>query len=151
MTLSQFCFAIGAVAVLSSACGTDPRPTDENQLINASYGSVYDPQVVVDASGGCQRSVSHAVLSMSDLGDFDLSVNTIDDCTQAGGGFTFGEVLHLGSYTRASDHLSFTPDNAHSPLFTGTIEGEFIRLTLPSATGISTHQVELVVGPREPL
>ena len=140
---------LGAVALLGPACGTDP--TDNNQLFDGSYGTDYDPPMVVDASGGCERSVSHAVLSFNRAGDFDLSVNTIDDCTLAGGGFTFGEVLHLGTYTRADEILSFTPDNAHFPLFTGTIEGEFIRLTLPSATGISTHEVELVVGPRQPL
>ena len=142
---------LGAVALLCSACGTDPRPTNENQLFNASYGTVYDPAVVVDASAGCQRLVDHAVLAMNDLGDFDLSVNTIDDCSQGGGGFTFGEVLKLGSYTRDRDLLSFTPDSASTPLFTGTIEGEFIRLTLPAATGISSHEIELLVGPREPL
>ena len=142
-------FIVGTVALLGSGCGSDP--TENNQLFNGSYGTEYDPPVVVDAFGGCERSVPHVAFGFNRLGDFDLSVNTIDDCTLAGGGFTFGEVLHLGSYTRVDDLLSFTPHNAHSPLFTGTIEGEFIRLTLPAATGISTHEVELLVGPRQPV
>lgn len=145
VTLSQSCLSLCAVAVL--ACGTEP--SDNNQLFNGSYGTEYDPPIVVDGFGGCERTVPHAVLAFNNLGDFDLSVNTIDDCTQAGGGFTFGEVLHLGDYTRVDDLLAFTPDSASSPLFTGRIEGEFVRLTLPSATGISTHEVELLVGPRE--
>jgi hypothetical protein len=142
----QLWFTLCAATVLG-ACGTDP--SDDNQLFNGSYGTEFDPPVVVDSFGGCQRSIPHVAFGFNRLGDFDLSVNTVDDCTQAGGGFTFGEVLHLGSYTRVNNLLSFTPADAPAPLFTGAIEGEFIRLTLPPATGISTHEVELLVGPRE--
>jgi hypothetical protein len=82
--------------------------------------------------------------------DFDLSVNTIDDCRSIGGDFVFGEVLHLGTYTREATLLSFTPDREPAPMFTGTIEGDYIRLTLPPATGIASEDVELLVGPRQP-
>jgi hypothetical protein len=98
----------------------------------------------------CDRLISHAVLSVNEQGDFDLSVNVIDDCSRAGGGFSFSEVLHLGSYTRQGTILSFTPDAASAPLFTGTMEGDYIRLTLPPETDVASLDVEIRVGPREP-
>lgn len=137
-------FAAGALLV---ACGTDPSAAEE--LLQGTYGAEYDPPIAAGATVNCDRSIPHAVLSMNDQGDFDLSVNTIDDCTRAGGGFNFSEVLHLGTYTRQGTLLSFTPDSASAPLFTGTLEGEFVRLTLPPEAGVANIELELLVGPRE--
>jgi hypothetical protein len=113
---------LGAAGALLTACGTDPTTAPE-ELLQGSYGAQYDPPLAAGATTNCDRSIPHAVLGVNDLGDFDLSVNTIDDCTRAGGGFEFSEVLHLGSYTRQGALLSFTPDSASAPLFTGTLEG----------------------------
>ena len=135
----------GLVACLGSA-----MPIEESPLIQGSYGAAYDPPILVGPTGSCVRSIPHAVLGVNNLGDFDLSVNFIDDCIgDTGHEFTFGEVLLLGDYTRQAELLSFTPDSADAPVFTGTIEGEFVRLTLPATTGVGGSEVELVVGPRE--
>jgi hypothetical protein len=146
--LQHLRLALLAGGTLLAACGSEPRPPVD-PLLQGSYAAVYDPPLPVNPAGGCDRSIPHAVLSVNDLGGFDLSVNTIEDCG-APEPITFGEVLILGSYTREGSLLSFTPDEASAPLFTGTIEGEFVRLILPPATGVSGSEVELVVGPREP-
>ena len=132
------------------ACQGSPMPIDEEELIQGTYGSAYDPPLSVGPTGDCIRSIPHAVLSVNRLGDFDLSVNTIDDCIgDTGHELRFGEVLILGSYSRYGALLSFTPDSASAPLFTGNMEGEFVRLTLPTATHVAGTEVELVVGPAE--
>lgn len=138
------------LAVTVLACGSEPSPP-QDPLIQGSYGAMWDPPLLVGPTGSCIRSIPHAVLSMNDLGDFDLSVNTTDDCIgDTGHEFIFGEVLLLGTYTRQGAVLSFTPDEASAPLFTGTIEGEYVRLALPHTTGVAGSDIELVVGPREP-
>ena len=150
--LRRRCLTLCAGGALLSACASEPRPPDQDPLIQGSYGTIWDPPQPVGPTGDCIRSIPHAVLSVNNLGDFDLSVNTIDDCVgDTGHEFFSGEELFLGSYTREGALLSFTPDSAVAPLFTGTLEGEYVRLTLPPATQVAGAQVELVVGPREPL
>jgi hypothetical protein len=140
------CLAIASLL----ACQGSMMPVEEPPLIQGSYGTAYDPPQLVGPTGSCTRSIPHAVLSVNSLGDFDLSVNTIDDCIGDNGHeFIFGEVLFLGVYTRQGELMSFTPDSASSPLFTGTLEGEYVRLALPTTTGVGGTEVELVVGPRE--
>jgi hypothetical protein len=149
--LRRLCLTLWAGGALLPACASEPHPPDADPLPQGSYGAIYDPPQLVGPTGDCIRSIPHAVLSVNNLGDFDLSVNTIDDCVgDTGREFFFGEVLHLGSYTRQGALLTFTPDSALAPLFTGTLEGEYVRLTLPPATRVAGAQVELVVGPREP-
>ncbi len=132
------------------ACGSEPNPPDDPS-IQGSYGTAWDPPIPVGSTGGCTRSIPHAVLSVGETGGFDLSVNTIDDCAgDTGREFIFGEVLLLGTYTREGAALSFTPDEEPAPLFTGAVEGEYVRLTLPHSTGVAGSEVELLVGPREP-
>jgi hypothetical protein len=140
------CFAAAGIL----ACQGSTLPVDEDPSIQGSYGAIYEPPQLVGPTGSCIRSIPHAVFSANDLGGFDLSVNFTDECVgDTGPEFVFGEVLILGSYTRQGTFLSFTPDDANAPLFTGVVEGEFIRLTLPTATGVGGTEVELVVGPRE--
>jgi hypothetical protein len=140
------CLSIAAVL----ACGSEPSPP-EDPLLEGSYGTAWDPPLLVGPTGSCIRSIPHAVLSMNDLGGFDLAVSTIDDCIgDTGHEFISGAVLFLGTYTREGEVLSFTPDEAPSPLFTGTIEGEYVRIALPHATGVAGSDIELLVGPREP-
>jgi hypothetical protein len=127
---------------------TEPTPA-EDSLIEGTYGTNWEPALPVGPTGSCTRSIPHAVLAMNTLGGFDFSVNTIDDCIgDTGHEFIFGEVLFLGTYTRQAAVLSFTPDEESAPLFTGTIEGEYVRLDLPHATGLAGSDIELLVGPR---
>jgi hypothetical protein len=88
---------------------------------------------------------------MSSIGEFDLSINVVDDCTRGGASFTFFEVLKLGRYTRVGTALAFIPDGETAEAFTGTLEGEYVRLTLPPSVGaLAPTDVELRVGPRHP-
>jgi hypothetical protein len=142
--------AFCAAAALLSACGDGSGPDDGNQL-EGSWSAVLEPPITVGSLHGCNRSIPYGILSMNDLGDFDLSVNTVDDCRSIGEDFVFGEIYHDGSYTRDGALLSFTtPEAAQVPLFTGTVEGDYIHLTLPPATGLASEDVELLVGPRQP-
>jgi hypothetical protein len=131
--------------ILLAFCGTEPEP--EPQTIRASYGVLYDPNLLVSATENCDRLISHAVLSMNELRDFDLSINVVDDCSRIGGGFSFSEVYKQGDYMLQGTQLSFTPDSATAPLFTGTLDGEFIQLSIPSDLGVAALDVNLRLGP----
>jgi hypothetical protein len=138
--------SLALLALVLGSCSAEP----EEQFIRGNYSVEYDPLRLVSATGNCDRLISHAVLSMNELGDFDLSVNVVDDCTRAGGGYDFSEVLKLGDYQLEGTRLSFTPDSASTPLFTGMVDGDFIQLSLPPAVGVAIIDVELRVGPRIP-
>ena len=134
-------------ALFLAACGTEP---DEPGL-QGSYSVAYDPARLTSATLNCDRLLTYTILGMNDLGDFDLSFNVIDDCSRAGGGYTYFGVLKLGTYTRQGNELAFTPDSAMSPAFTGVIDGEYVTLTLPPAIGnLASADVEIRVGPRHP-
>jgi hypothetical protein len=131
-----------------SACGTEP---DDAPLAGMYVGD-YEPSRLVSTTLDCDRLVSYALLAVNTLEDFDLSLSVTDDCSRAGGGFAFFEVLKLGKYTRQGSTLVFTPDSEPTAEFNGELEGEFVRLTLPPGFGnLAPNQVELRVGPRSPL
>jgi hypothetical protein len=137
-----------AAALLLGGCGTGP---DEG-LLDGSCSVTYEPPLVASATENCDRLVSHALLAVNTRGDFDLSINVVEDCSRVGSGFTFSEVLKLGTYTRRGNTLSFTPDGESAPAFTGELEGAYIRLTLPPAVGaLSYVDVQILLGPRAPL
>ena len=125
-------------------CGTD---ADED-LLEGVYTAEYEPPRLISTSLGCSRLISRAFLGVSDRGDFDLSINVIDDCSAGGGDFSFFEVLRLGTYFRQGTALEFRPQSG-SDVFGGTLEGEFIRLRLPPSFGqLATEELEFLVGPR---
>lgn len=99
----------------------------------ASYAVVYDPGRVVYATLNCDRLLTHAVLSLGrrDRG-FDLSINLVDDCSRAGAGYAFWEVLILGRYSVTDSLLTFTPESPGTPPFSGTFDATSVRLMLPA-------------------
>lgn len=115
--------------VLGLACDTAPQAPDPGDAI---YSVAYTPGHLVYATYACDRLLTHAVLSLSRrVHGFDLSVNLVDDCTRVGGGFSFWEVLILGDYEVTDTSLTFTPDQASTPAFTGSFDARSLRLTLP--------------------
>lgn len=139
---------LAVLALVLGSCGTEPEP--EEQTIRGSYDVVYEPNRLVGMVGHCDRLVSYADLSMNEVHDFRLLMNTVDDCTRIQAGINFGQVLILGKYTLQGTQFSFTPDEATEPLFAGTMDGEFVDLSLPPAAGLTTTSVDLRVGPFEP-
>jgi hypothetical protein len=83
-----------AAVVGLTACGTEP----DQRLFEGTYAAVYEPPQLISATSTCDRLVSHVLLSVNALGDFDLSINVTDDCSRTGGGFAFFEVLKVGKY-----------------------------------------------------
>lgn len=135
-----------ALALLLAACDSQPDPA-------GTYGTEYDPPVVIYATVNCDRLVPHAVLSLGGrVRDFDLSINVVEDCSRSGGGFSFWEVLLLGSYTVAGRTLAFTMDSATAPTFSALFDGTHVTLTLPpTIDSLAPVEVVLRVGPRSPL
>jgi hypothetical protein len=133
------------VAFLIIGCSTGP----DEQSVPGTYSVSYEPPLLASAAENCDRLIPNAILSLNELGDFDLSIDVVDDCSRGGGGPTPSQIQIAGHYTRQVARLSFTPSNGTAPLFTGTLEGDFVRLNLPPAVGIAIIDVELRVGPRE--
>ena len=141
-----------AVAVALVAGSTCDSPTGLPDPGDASYAVVYDPGRLVYATLNCDRFVTHAVLSLGrrDRG-FGLSVNLHDDCTRAGGGFAFWEVLILGRYAVSDSTLTFTPEAAGDPEFPGTFDARYVRVTLPArADSLAPTPIPMELGPRHP-
>jgi hypothetical protein len=124
-------FLLTLAALVSAACGTHTEPIPEPA---DSYAAEYDPGVLIYATVNCDRLLTHALLAMNRLGDFDLSINIIDDCSRSGGGYGYGEVLILGTYTWADSTLQFTPATGGTGPFSGTFDSDSVRLTLPART-----------------
>lgn len=141
--LRRYLFA--PVVIFVAACSTEPNPQD----VPGTYGVTYDPPLLASATLTCDRLIPHAVLSMTQLGEFDLSISLVDDCSRGGGGSSPSEVHMVGFYGLQAARLSFTPETSTAPLFTGTLEGDFVRLNLPPAVGIAIIDVEVRVGPRQ--
>lgn len=109
-----------------------------------SYADGFSPGILIYATVNCDRRLTHAVLSMNRLGDFDLSINITDDCSRSGGGYGYGEVLILGSYTWADSNLHFTPEAGGTGPFPGTFDSDSVRLTLPPRTdSLAATQIQL--------
>ena len=131
------------------SCNTSTGPTDPG---DASYAVVFTPGRLVYATVNCDRFVTHAVLSLGrrDRG-FDLSTNLYDDCSRAGGGFTFWEVLILGHYSMNDTLLAFTSESSTTPPFTGSFDGTYVRLTLPARSdSLAATPIGLELGPKVP-
>ena len=132
---------------LSPSCETSTGPPDPG---NGSYAVVFTPGRLVYATVNCDRFVTHAVLSLGrvDRG-FDLSTNLYDDCSRAGGGFTFWEVLILGHYFVNDTLLTFTPESGATPPFTGSFDANYVRLTLPARSdSLAITPIALELGPK---
>ena len=141
-------WALVATSSLMVGCGTSP----EEGLLEGTYAAAIDPPVVGYATLNCDRLIPHVSLVVNAQGEFDLSIDVADDCSRAGGGIAPFEVLKLGTYARVGPTLSFTPDGEAGPTFTGQIEGEYIRLTLPAEfEELAPNDLEIRIGPRSPL
>lgn len=144
--------ALESLAVLSLvafACDDATGPPDPG---DASYAVVYDPGRLVYATVNCDRLLTHAVLSLGrrDRG-FGLSINVVDDCSRAGGGFAFWEVLILGHYSVADTLLTFMPESSGTPQFSGAFDADYVRLTLPPRSdSLAPTPIAVELGPRVP-
>lgn len=148
MSIRAFRFAVLIVG-LGFSCDTTTGPPDPG---DASYAVEFTPGRLVYATVNCDRFVTHAVLSLGrrDRG-FDLSTNLYDDCSRAGGGYTFWEVLILGQYAMTDTLLAFTPESGATPPFTGSFDAEYVRLTLPARTdSLAATPIALELGPKLP-
>lgn len=138
-----------ALALLAlGGCATDPRAPDPG---DALYAAGFTPGRLVYATINCDRFLTHAVMSLGRRAhEFDLSVNLYDDCTRAGGGFTYWEVLVLGTYTTDGSLVSLQPTSGATPPFTATFDGTFMRVSLPARTdSLAATPILLQLGPRE--
>ncbi len=139
---------IASVLLGLGGCATDPRAPDPG---DALYAADFIPARLVYATINCDRMLTHAVISLSRrVHGFDLSVNLFDDCTKAGGGFTYWEVLVLGTYTTDGSLVSLHPTSGATPPFTATFDGNFMRVSLPARTdSLAATPILLQLGPRE--
>jgi hypothetical protein len=140
--------ALLAAAVLALGCSSEPSPPDPG---DALYAAEFDPAILVYATPACDRFLNHGVLSLSRrVHSFDLSVNLFDDCSRAGGGFAFWEVLILGTYTYRDSVVRFTPTSGATPPFTAVFDGQYMRVTLPARSdSLGAAPVLIHLGPRE--
>ena len=131
------------------SCDTSTGPPDPG---DASYAVEFTPGRLVYATVNCDRFVTHAVLSLGrrDHG-FDLSTNLYDDCSRAGGGYAFWEVLILGHYSMNDTLLTFTPESGATPPFTGSFDAAYVRLMLPARSdSLAPTPIALELGPKVP-
>jgi hypothetical protein len=136
-----------ATLVAIASCNSSTGPPDPS---GASYSRAFDPPRIVMATENCDRLLTYGILSLGE-GDFDLSVNLIDDCSRGGGGHDFWEVLILGQYTVRDTLLSFNPEVGKTPPFSGTFDAEYVRLELPPRPdSLSILPISLELGPRAP-
>jgi hypothetical protein len=133
---------VAAASVVS--CGTDP---DLQRLPDGQYETEYDPPLLTRSTPGCDRMLSRAFLVISARGTFELSINVIDDCSRGGQGFSYFGILRSGGYYLDGSGLTFTP-NAGAPTFAGVLDGQYIRMVLPSALELAASDLEVRVGPR---
>lgn len=100
----------------------------------------------------CDRYLSYAILSLGRRNQgFDLSINVMNDCTRAGGGWTYGEVYTSGHYSVTDSVLTFTPDPGRMPPFSGTFDATYVRLTLPvRSDSLALEPIPLQLGPKRP-
>ena len=131
VTKSAAPFWLILAALASVTCSTEAEPMLKP---GDAYADDFSPGVLIYATVNCDRRLTHAVLSMNHLGDFDLSINITDDCSRSSGGYAYGEVLILGRYTWADSSLHFTPEAGGTGPFPGTFDSDSVRLTLPPRT-----------------
>lgn len=140
---------IGVVLAASASCDSNHGPPDPG---GASYAVEFSPGQVIHATLNCDRLLTHALLGLGTRErDFDLSINIVEDCSRAGGGFAFWEVLILGRYLVTDSVLSFTPESGTTPEFSGTFDATHVRLTLPPRSdSLAPTPITMQLGPRTP-
>jgi hypothetical protein len=139
-----------AVVVAGTAsCGSTTAPADPG---DATYSVALTPPPVIYATVNCDRYLSYAILSLGRrLREFSLSINVMNDCTRAGGIWTYGEVYIEGHYATADTVLTFTPDPGRTAQFFGTFDATYVRLTLPArADSLALTPISLQLGPKMP-
>ena len=145
--------AAACVALLLGGALACDHATDPPDPGGASYSVEYAPGKLVSATVNCDRLISHAVLSLGrpPTRGFDLSVNVVEDCSRAGGGFAYWEVLILGHYAVGGTQLTFTPDSAATPAFLGSYDFTHVNLTLPvRPDSLAPTPVDVTLGSRSP-
>ncbi len=138
------------LAAVSATCRSSTAPAADPG--DASYSVSLTPPPVIYATSNCDRYLSYAILSLGRrLHDFSLSINVMNDCTRAGGTWTYGEVYIDGHYATADTALSFTPYPGRTAPFLGTFDATYVRLTLPArADSLALTPIALQLGPRMP-
>lgn len=131
------------IAMVMGACSAAPNPQD----IPGTYAVTYAPPLLASATDNCDRLIPHAVLSLTDVREFQLSIDLVDDCSRAGGGTSVSEVHLVGFYSSQGAQVVFAPMTSTAS-FNGTWEGDFVRLVLPPELGIAIIDVHLRLGPR---
>ena len=133
---------------LLAGCSTSP----EERLLEGAYSAVYDPPLVGYATVNCDRLIPSVFLAVNAQGRFELAIDVTDDCSRVGGSVSPFQVLKYGGYTRIGPTLSFTPEGEGAPAFTGEIEGEEVRVTLPAEfEGLAPNELVLRLGLRLPV
>jgi hypothetical protein len=137
------------VVALTASCESSTAPADPG---DASYSVALTPAPIIYATVNCDRYLSYAILSLGRrLQEFDLSINVMNDCTRAGGIWTYGEVYIRGHYSTTDTVLTFTPDPGRTPPFSGTFDATYVRLTLPArADSLAPTPIPLQLGPKMP-
>jgi hypothetical protein len=116
---------------------------------SGTYSAAYTTPRSLLTTTLCDRFLQYAIISLG-RGGFDLSMNVFQDCRRSGNGYASWEVLILGHYTAIDTTLVLTPESRATPTFTGTFDGEYIRLNIPSrpdSLGQFPFGVEL--GPKQ--
>ena len=67
--LGRLLHACGAVVLLCGGCGG----TEPEELLAGTYSMPFEPPMVIDAGGACQRAIGYAILDVGD-GAFDVRV-----------------------------------------------------------------------------
>jgi hypothetical protein len=140
-----------AVALLGMGLGCE-NTTEPYDPGDASYSVAYTPAKVVNSTVNCDRYLSYGILSLGTRGSrFEFSLNLMDDCTRAGGVWTYWEVFFEGSYAVTDTLIRFTPDSARTPPFSGSFDRSYIRLTLPArADSLAPTPIAMELGPKMP-
>ena len=134
---------------MTVGCGSSTGPYDPG---DASYSVAYNPARVVYATVNCDRYLSYGILSLGTRRSrFEFSLNLMDDCTRAGGTWTYWEVFFEGGYSVTDTLISFIPDSARTPRFTGSFDRSYVRLTLPArADSLAPMPIPMQLGPKMP-
>ena len=138
-----------AVVAIAASCESSTAPPDPG---DASYSVALTPAPIIYATVNCDRYLSYAILSLGRrLREFSLSINIMNDCTRAGGIWTYGEVYIEGHYATLDTTLTFTPDLGTTLPFTGTFDATYVRLALPArADSLALTSIPLRLGPKMP-
>ena len=144
--------ALWLAAALVATIGGCKNSTGPYDPGDASYSVAYDPAPVVYATVNCDRYLDYGILSLGTRrSHFGFSLNLTQDCTRAGGTWSYWEVYIEGGYSVTDTLIRFTPDSARTPPFSGSFDRRYIRLMLPArADSLAPMPIPMQLGPKMP-